>query len=174
MGFLLYRLDKTECATTCTRVGALSLARPQGALARFLQAHAAEPLPWAWDLSGPMLISTLAPAADPSGHILVMDMDPGQFLGASLCQVVRIVGSSDADETDLVLVMHEVLREPQVKAAAELKASFPMPAAPLGPEMLESVGLAGGTRRGSYRWCSPKMNIGATIIGNHAASRAII
>lgn len=173
MGFLLYKVDTTATGQQAwTHVRPLNLARPGGVLARWLQANDTVDLPWHWELSGEALIAALAPDVDAGSHAIAMDLNPGAFTGASLCHVSRIVGNSQADETDIVLVMRELSCCGPSCDAATLKAHFEIHGPSSGPELVESIGLSGGTRRGTYRWCAPMMNIGAAIIGSRCATPA--
>ena len=160
MGFILYKKEVGSKSATFTRVRKLSLIGGEGAMTEWLRAQTDAELPMKWQLGGADLLKAMAPDLDPATHVVVLDMMPGRMAGVSLCEVAMFAGYSDSDETDMVVSMREISGMEAILPAGE---SFTAPLKQDEPGLIESLGITGGTKGGSYRWCAPKMNIGAAV-----------
>lgn len=163
MSFALYRIENHIDTYSYTRIQSLCFTGKEGILARFLQANRGEDTPFAWNLSGPALITAVAPDVDPEAHEVILDMLPEGLVEACLYRVHGIQGSSDEDHTDLALNCQPLYQGRIRVAATEFKAAFHLPISNDRRQMLEALGLTGGLRSGNYFWTRPKMNLGAAI-----------
>jgi hypothetical protein len=165
MGFLLYHTEGTIEAMRCTLVRRLHVAGPSGVLSAWIAAKGAETVPFDWNLTGKSLVSALAPDVNSAEHTIVMDMMPEKLVGASLCHVTSIAGRSEADESDIVISMRELYMAQSPVSGMDPRLAFVCDLTAERPQLIESMGINGGTKRGAYRWCAPKMNIGAAVFG---------
>jgi hypothetical protein len=163
MGFILYKVEKTDNAVEYSMCRRLAVAGTSGALSKWLLGKTGEEDPFKWDLSGPALVAALAPDVDPASHAVVMDMMPERLSGASLCLVSSLAGFSEYDETDLIIVLRELSMHCATASSADPRLRFTVSGQGDAPDLIESIGLSGGTRKGTFRWCAPKMNIGAAV-----------
>jgi hypothetical protein len=169
MGFLLYHKEGTREAMRYTLIRRLPVAGPHGALSVWMRSNAAAGLPFKWELSGERLVGALAPDVDATTHTVVMDMMPERLAGASLCHVKSLAGVTEADESDIVIVMRELSILDLPACGPDVRQSFLCDTGAITSELIESMGVSGGTKRGTYRWRAPKMNIGAAVCGGVAA-----
>ncbi len=164
MGFILYKVEQTGEGTRYTMQNRISAAGQGGVMARYLKSCAGgQYCPLKWQLSGKSLVAAFAPDVDAEAHAVVMDMMPERLAGASLCLVRSLAGYSDVDESDLVIVMRELFMTSSPVKGVDPRQSFIAGDDSRTPDLVESIGISGGLERGTYRWCAPKMNIGAAI-----------
>ncbi len=163
MGFLLYHRTGPKEAMQYTLVRKLSVVGTNGALTAWLRSKSNESLPYEWTLSGGNLVRALAPDADPATHSIVMDMMPERLAGASLCHVTSLAGQSDARESDIVIVLRELYMAQKPLNGLDARLAFLCDLTATTSDLIESMGIDGGTKGGSYKWCPPRMNIGAAV-----------
>jgi len=163
MGFLLYHRTGQKEAMRYTLVRKLCVVGQSGSLSAWMKAHASESLPFEWKLSGEKLVRALAPDVDPVEHTIVMDMMPERLAGASLCHVTSLAGSSESQESDIVIALRELYMAQTPVSGIDIRIAFICDLTAATPDLIESMGVAGGTKGGSYKWCAPKMNIGAAV-----------
>jgi hypothetical protein len=163
MGFILYKKEGSRDAMRYTLVRHLSIVGKTGSFTAWLRSNAKKASPFQWELSGETLVNALAPDVDAATHAIVMDMMPEKLAGASLCNVVSLAGSSEFEETDLVISMREISLVEVPACGTDIRKSFVCDARNKTSGLIESMGVSGGIRGGSYRWCAPKMNIGAAV-----------
>jgi len=159
MAFWLYAKN----GSTYERVQSIKLTGKGGALARFLQARAAEETPFTWELSPPALVELIAPSLDPATHEIVIDMLPEGLTEVSLYQITSLRGNSEYDESDLVMACKLLQQGPTPTSASEFKKRFVRNTPPSERQMVEAFHLTGGVATGSYYWSKPRMDIGAAI-----------
>jgi hypothetical protein len=163
MGFLLYNVEESGGQACLTLVRKLKIIGVNGPLTQWLRSQGTSEPTLKWELSGERLIGALAPDVDPKTHRIVMDMMPERLAGASLCHVLSLAGQSEADETDMVIVMRELNLVTQPAYGTDIRHTFLCSLNEESSDLIESMGVTGGTRRGTYRWCAPRMNIGAAV-----------
>jgi len=146
-----------------TLVRKLSIIGREGPLSVWMRRQTGESPSFNWELTGAALVKVFAPEADPVSHTVVMDMMPEKLAGASLCHVVSIAGQSQYDESDIVIVMRELSMLEGQPFTSDIRSDFLCDEMAKTSDIIESMGVSGGTRSGSYKWCAPKMNIGATV-----------
>lgn len=159
MSFFLYQKN----GNTYERSAAITLTGPNGIIARFLQSHADVETPYAWDLTTKKLLELIDPNLCPNCYEIVLDMLPEEMLEVCLYKVIAIRGSSDIDESDLVLAFKVLTQGKKDVSSSEYKQQFTLTEEASNRQMLEAFRLTGGTSSGSYRWASPRMNIGAAV-----------
>lgn len=159
MPFFIYHKSKD----TYTKLQGVTLTGADGLLARFLQANAEADTPFAWELTTPSIIKLIDPSLCPDCHELVLDMLPEELVEVCLYRVTAIRGSSDLDESDLILAFKILTQGKSNVSSSEYKSKFTLEGKTSNRQMLEAFRLTGGTFKGSYRWASPKMNIGAAV-----------
>ncbi|EDY83980.1 hypothetical protein VDG1235_3607 [Verrucomicrobiia bacterium DG1235] len=119
--------------------------------------------PFAWELTTPSLVKLIDPNICENSHELVLDMLPEEMIEVCLYKVTTIRGSSDLDESDLILAFKILSQGRTPVSSSEYKKFFTLKEEPSKRQMLEAFRLTGGTLEGTYRWASPKMNIGAAV-----------
>ncbi len=163
MSFMLY--EKTN--RQYRKLEPIKIAGAEGVLAKYLQEFGKKDIPFTWKLTADEIIGRLKPGEDASQYEVVFDLSSDAQGIVTLYQVAAIQGSSDYEETDLVLNCHQ-LYEIKTSTLAEEKKSFFLEKEISGNSILEPLHLSGGTRTGTYRWGKPKMDIGAAIYSNAA------
>ena len=169
MGFLLYHRTGRKEAMRYTLVRKLTIVGQNGALSAWLKANGTRSLPFEWALSGEDLVRALAPDADPETHTIVMDMMPERLVGVSLCHVSSLAGKSEANESDIVIALRELYMAQTPVSGIDIRLAFLCDLSAETSELIESMGVAGGTKCGTYKWCAPKMNIGAAVFQKRPA-----
>lgn len=159
MAFWLYK----RSGQTYERVSSVRLTGPTGVLAQFLTAHRDEDTPFTWDLAPSALIRLIDPGCDPAEHELVIDLIPEGLIDVCLHRVVGIQGSSDYDETDMVIGCKALYQGRVNRSTADFKRNFTLEKPGGDRTMLEAFRLTGGTRKGKYLWARPRMDIGAAV-----------
>jgi homocitrate synthase NifV len=157
-----------------TRVGRVRLAGRDGLLAKFLREKLNEdtPLPWVLDSAG--LVERVDRSLDPAAHLVVLDMLPDHAMELCLYEVNAIRGVSMIDDSDLVLACRGLVEQAAPEGGvAAAKLEFDPGERPAGGQIMEPLRLTGGTMEGSYRWASPKMDIGATLCGPHSETASM-
>jgi hypothetical protein len=163
MGFLLYRRTGRNEAMQYFFVRKLSVVGKSGSLSTWLASKSAEATPFVWKLAGNALVAALAPDVDPDEHTVVIDMMPERLTVASLCHIMSLAGQSEADETVLVIALRELCISKIPDNGSDPRMAFVCDLSVKKPDLIETMGIIGGTRKGPYKWCSPKMNIGAAV-----------
>ncbi len=159
MSFLIYHCDGVRYA----RVDSIKLTGADGVLARFLMQNSHVETPFAWQLSDADIIQLARPDLNPTEHRLILDMMPGDSHEISLYHVTYLQGSSELDESDVVLASRILFQATEPGAAVALKRAFTLDKPESSRQMLEAMRLTGGTLRGKYFWAKPKMDIGAAV-----------
>ena len=159
MSFWLYHCEGTRY----TQLGPVKLTGPGGVLARYLTRHKDVDTPFTWSLMNKELIPLIDAALDPEKHLIVLDMLPESLTEVSLHRVFAIQGSSEEDESDVVLACKILFQGAVNTAPSSFKETFACEPPADNRQMLEALGLTGGTVAGRYRWTRPKMDIGATV-----------
>lgn len=159
MSFWIY----SRSGDAYTRECSVKLTGEDGAIARYLKTHGEADTPFVWRLSIPEIIRLVDASLDPERHELVIDMLPEELLAVSLYRVTAIQGSSEVDDTDLVLACKILYQGRQNVLASEFKRAFVANSSKSDRQLLEALRISGGTCEGSYLWSKPKMDIGAAI-----------
>ncbi|MDP0499887.1 MAG: hypothetical protein Q7P63_07270 [Verrucomicrobiota bacterium JB022] len=169
MAFWLYR----KVGDTYRRVRPVVITGKDGLMGRFLRGLQAKDTPCQWQLPVSEL-ARLESAAEGGGEpALVLDMLPEDFTRASLYLVTDIRGSSEDDETDLVMSCELLFQGPVPGPMQDFKAQLTIPLLTDTRRMVEAMRITGGLKTGTYRWARPKMDIGAAICPAKAPSPAL-
>lgn len=169
MSFWLYRKSTSKDVCSFERVAEVRLTSPTGMLATFIKEHDEANSPVTWDLPDIELISRLVPGESPTSYALILDLLPEDVMHAQLHLLVAIRGSSDTDHTDLVLVCRPLFEGRTPELSTDFKQSFSIPLPLDQREMIEALGLSGGTTGGRYFWAQPGMNIGAAVMPSRSS-----
>ncbi|WP_309384443.1 hypothetical protein [Cerasicoccus frondis] len=144
-------------------VAPLKLTSSKGVLAKFLQSKHEEDTPFTWQLSDAKLIELAAPELDPKQHVIAIDMMPESLVEVCLFRVTFIQGSSEYDESEVVLASKLLEQGKLTTMAQQFKKDFTITPGDRTRQSLEAMRLTGGTTRGNYFWAKPKMDIGAAV-----------
>lgn len=159
MSFWIYHCED-ECYR---RLQPLKLTGTDGLLTHFLRRHSHEETPFAWCLGDADILHLARPDLNSRTHRIVFDMMPESPDDVSLYRVCQLQGSSELDESDVVLTCNVLFQENAPAAATALRSAFRIDK-PASPRLvLEVLRLSGGTLRGRYLWGRPKMDIGAAV-----------
>lgn len=159
MAFWLY----AKKGSTYERIQPIKFTGKEGVLAHFLQEHAADETPFTWELSPADLVKLIEPSLNPAAHLVVIDMLPEVLTEVSLYRITSLRGSSNYDESDLVMACNLLQQGSTPASAGEFKKRFVCNTPPSSRQMVEAFHLTGGVATGSYYWSKPKMDIGAAI-----------
>ncbi|QYY35365.1 hypothetical protein [Ruficoccus sp. ZRK36] len=159
MSFWLYKCD----GSNYTQLAPVKLTGPEGILARYLQSKSEENTPFTWSLLNKDIVALIDPELDASTHLVVLDMLPEHLVEVSLHRVYAIQGSSEEDTSDVVLACKILFQGLANKTSSTFKEAFECDPPADNRQMLEALGLSGGTAGGRYHWTKPKMDIGATV-----------
>lgn len=159
MAFWLYQKEENNY----TQLRSIKLTGKPGVLAQFLQSKSAEDTPFSWQMENEGIIEQIDPNLDPAKHELVIDMLPEELTEVCLYRVTAIRGSSEYDESDLVLACKILQQGRTDEPSIVFKKSFTVTTPPSSRQVVEAFHLSGGIATGNYRLGKPKMNIGAAI-----------
>lgn len=159
MSFFLYHKSKQ----TYTQLAPITLAGVDGLIARYLRTLSTSDTPVAWELTTPKILRLIDPELPASEHEILVDMLPEEMTEVCLYKVTAIKGSSEIDESDLVLAFKVLTQGKTDVSSSEYKKFFKLETPESDRQMLEAFRITGGTEQGSYRWAAPKMNIGAAV-----------
>ena len=161
MAFLTYQ--KTDLGTTLRyeRLKALKLGGRDGLIARHLQTLAdAETRSWKLDLSGLLRLAGIEPA----GLAVLFEVTGQDSTSVCLYELRKIHGSCRDTSTQLALdfavVIDQEIGDDAVAYARAFEIPAPAPARLLG----ETLSLSGGPGGGDWKWGTPPMQLGATIV----------
>ncbi len=159
MSFWLYHHENHHY----TQLGPVRLTGVEGLLARYLTQHIQEDAPYAWSLTNKDLIPLVDASLDPDKNLIVLDMLPESLTEVSLHRVFAIQGSSEEDESDVVLACKILYQGSPNCPSSAFKQDFTCEPPADNRQMLEALRLTGGIAGGKFRWSKPKMDIGATV-----------
>ncbi len=155
MSFWIYKIE----GETATRHQGFKLTGRNGILADYLRAYEMEETPCSWQLTNAQLLERIDPTLDASHFIIVIDLLPESFTEACLYRVTNIQGSSEVDESDVVIACKVLYQG----AATGCGDKVPVTTQDNDRQLLEAMRLTGGTMSGNYFWAKPKMDIGAAV-----------
>jgi hypothetical protein len=159
MSFYLYKIS----GDSFTRVAPLKMTGKQGLIAQFLQSHAGEDTPYAWQAGLKDFLAFFNSSLEADSHELVFDMLPEALTEVCLYRVVSFRGVSDFDETDMVMSCRILEQGPVQRSVCDYKEQFTLSHEPSPRQLVEAFHLTGGVATGTYYWGKPKMDIGAAI-----------
>lgn len=159
MSFWIYEKKNDAFERICR----LKLTGTEGLLAVYLSGYSESETPFQWTLSSPEIIPLANPQLDPLKHIIVVDLMPESFIQRCLYRVIRIQGTSEFDESDVVLACKVLYQGEALESTAGAEPIVPDISQPNDRQMLEAMRLTGGLNGGTYFWARPKMDIGAAV-----------
>lgn len=164
MAFLIYKRFPVGDSIRYERLRALKLAGPGGLVAQFVKALPPATAAQGWSLPVATLLQLAGIAGDSSQHAVLFDLSPDEPDAVCLYRLLAIHGVAKEQTTHLSLDF-EVLTDAAVKVPALLfKATFQIPAAQPRKMLREILMLGGGPSGGSWKWETPAMNLGATVV----------
>lgn len=166
MPFYNYRFSENNGMRAYCRGHEVKLTGTEGILARYLKSLPSKGEDRvSWALSGLQIAQLACPDCENTSKELFLDLYPEGFTEVALHRVERIVGVSEEDWTDAVIVTRPVLVGAVGGLAEETRKAFAVELPFPGREMMEAFGIQGGFAKGNYKWTKPKMNIGAAVCG---------
>lgn len=166
MPFYNYRFAETGSTRTYERRSAVRLAGAEGILAQYLKTlDPGNGETVTWGITGSELSALACACCDNPHRELFLDLYPEGLVEVCLHRVERIVGRSEDDWTDAVIVTRPILVGAGEEPACELREHFEIDTPFRGREAMEAFGIRGGYQKGTYKWTKAKMNIGAAVCG---------
>jgi hypothetical protein len=115
-----------------------------------------------WKLDIPALLKLAG--LNPEGLAVLFDVAGGDSTSVCLYELVRVHGSCRDTSTQLALDMAVVVDMEIGDEAAAYAKSFEAPV-PEKPRLLgETLALTGGPGGGDWKWSTPPMQLGATVV----------
>ncbi|HEX9046327.1 MAG TPA: hypothetical protein VF988_04815 [Verrucomicrobiae bacterium] len=163
MAFLIYKKTKAGNKATYEQIKPLKLGGRDGLMARHIKAlPSAEHRSWQLDAAGLLKLAGIDVVAE--NITIVFDVAGQDATSVCLYELVKIHGSCRDYSTQLALDFAVLVdREIGDDAAAYLrKFELEIPAKPrlLG----ETLSLSGGPGGGDWKWGTPPMQLGATVV----------
>jgi hypothetical protein len=165
MSFIIYKYSAGGKEIHYERLQTIRLSGPNGAIARFVRSLPGDTTDQSWELS-PLDLTRLADVASAGDRLEVLFEASAETDDAvCLYRVRRICGVVRGGKTHLSLDL-EVLVDQQVGASAEeFRRAFARPANFSGRRFREMLQLGGGLEGGLWKWETPILNLGATLVG---------
>ena len=164
MAFLIYKRFPAGDSIHYERLRTLKLAGPGGLVARFVKTLPPTAAAQGWLLPVPDLLRLAGVTASGDDLTVLFDLSPDEADAVCLYRLRQLHGVAKERSTHLSLDF-EVLIDQAVKVPALLfKAAFQVPADIPGKMLREILMLSGGPGGGDWKWETPAMNLGATVV----------
>jgi hypothetical protein len=161
MSFYVYLKQVGDVTVRYERLRPIKLSGPDNPIATCVKSLSAEESGAAWTLSIPTLLRYAGFGADTNDFTILFDVSPRERSSVCLYELRRINGLSADKNTQLALeflVLMDELVETDTHAS---KSVLKLPAVGSYRVLTELLELSGGFSGGSWRWMSPKMQLGA-------------
>jgi len=163
MAFLIYKKTAADGNASYEQLKPLKLGGRDGLLARHIQAlPAADLRSWKLDTSALLRVAGEDPAV---GNITVLfDVTGRNSTSVCLYELVKVHGSCRDTSTqlalDFVVVLDQEIGDGAPAYARKFKVEIPARPRLLG----ETLSLSGGPGGGDWKWGTPPMQLGATVV----------
>lgn len=169
MGFLIYRKTVHGATATYEQLHRLRFGGRDGLIAKHVRTLSEGSLrSWKIDTAS---VLQLAGEADPEGTIL-FDVTGPESTSVCLYELIKVHGSCRDTSTQLALDFAVVMDQEIDGDTRAYARKFEAPA-PEKPRLLgETLSLSGGPGGGDWKWGTPPLQIGATIVnatGGHGS-----
>ncbi len=164
MAFLVYKRLTAGDSIRYERLRPLKLAGAAGAVAQFVKTLPPATAAQGWSLPVETLIQLAGITEDSTQLAVLFDLSPAEVDAVCLYRLLEIHGVAKEQTTHLSLDF-ELLTDAAIKVPALLfKAAFQIPAAQPRKMLREILMLSGGPGGGTWKWETPAMNLGATVV----------
>lgn len=170
MPFLIYRRRADGTAVRYERLRAVALSGSAGPIARFVKTLPGEAAEEGWELE-PRVLASLAGTAAEEGEVTVLfEVPAGDPRAVCLYELRRLCGVARDRRTQLSLDFEVLIDSVVGVPPEEFRRGFALPADRRGKRLREVLQLGGGPGGGEWRWETPAMNLGATLVSPTARS----
>jgi len=164
MAFLIYKRLSAGDFIRYERLRPLKLAGPTGPVAQFVKTLQTATVAQGWSLSVEAVLCLAGFTEDANELVVVFDLLPNEADAVCLYHLREIHGVANERTTHLSLDF-ELLVDGAVKVPALLfKSAFRIPAGQPAKRLREILMLSGGPGGGDWKWETPAMNLGATVV----------
>jgi hypothetical protein len=169
MAFLTYKKTVTGGKARYEQIKPLKLGGRDGLLARHIKAlPSADHQSWKLDTAGLLKLAGIDAAAD--SITVLFDVAGKDATSVCLYELVKVHGSCRDTSTQLALDFTVVLDQEIGDDAAAYAKNFDVEI-PARPRSLgETLSLSGGPGGGDWKWGTPPMQLGATVVDGHSLS----
>jgi len=162
VAFLTYKKTCIDGNVSYQRLKSLKLGGRDGLIAKHVKAlndeeHAS------WQLSATELLK-LAGQADAETTAVLFDVTGEDSTSVCLYQLVQVHGSCRDTSTQLALDFTVVIDQEIGQDAAAYAKKFAVPVPEKPRRLGETLSLSGGPGGGDWKWGTPPMQLGATIV----------
>jgi hypothetical protein len=169
MGFLIYKKTDAGNNVRYERVQPLKLGGADGLIARHVKSLPAGHTE-SWKLAAAALLKLAGCEGD---HFTVLfDASGGDTMVVCFYELTRLHGSCRDTSTNLALDFNVVLDHKLSGFHPDFAAVFETPRATTLKKLGEILALTGGPGGGDWKWGSPALQIGATVVQPHHAGPA--
>jgi hypothetical protein len=162
MAFLTYKKTVADGNVSYQHLKSLKFGGRDGLIAKHVKAlpdetHAS------WQLSTAELLQ-LAGQAEPETTAVLFDVTGEDSTSVCLYELVKVHGSCRDTSTQLALDFTVVIDQEIGDDAAAYAKKFTVPVTDKPRRLGETLSLSGGPGGGDWKWGSPPMQLGATIV----------
>ena len=162
MAFLTYKKTVAGGNASYEQLKPLKLGGRDGLIARHVKTLSDEDAR-SWKLDAGALLKLAGLAAD-AGTAVLFDVAGHDSTSVCLYELVKIHGSCRDTSTQLALDMTVVVDREIGDDAATYAKSFEIPVPKKPRQLGETLALSGGPGGGDWKWGTPPMQLGATIV----------
>lgn len=160
MSFWLYERQGDSLA----RWNRMDLAGPNGLLAKHIRKIAPDTMPFGWRCTAVDLVVGTDKEMNASNCEIVFDLSANENGSVCLYLIQSISGTSHAFHSDVILSCNLLFQGKLPMDADSFRSRIPIPEELTKVTTMEALGLSGGAMGGTFKWCKPKMEIGAAVI----------
>ncbi|MGO8677802.1 MAG: hypothetical protein ACLQVX_18255 [Limisphaerales bacterium] len=161
MGFLIYKKSDAGTNIHYERVQPLRLGGADGLIARHVKSMPSDQTA-SWKLEATGLLRLAGVAGENLG--VLFDTASGDSTAVCFYELTRIHGSCRETNTNLALDFNVVLDRRLEESKPDFVAAFEAPLVERPKKLGEMLSLTGGPCGGDWRWGTPALQIGATVV----------
>lgn len=165
MPFLIYRRQASGADLIYDQPRLVKLGGTSGPIARFVQTLKGDKAESGWELDAAAL-AQLAGVSDDDGKCAVLfEVASVKSDGVCLYELKQLCGVARDRRTHLSLDFEVLVDEVVDVPPDDFRHAFTIPGAKPKKRLREILQLSGGPDGGDWKWETPAMNLGATLVG---------
>lgn len=164
MPFLLYRRQPDTVSVRYERLQPLRVGGPDGVIARFVKTLPGRAADAGWEVAASELIRLAGLGADPADQAILFEVPADEPGAVCFYQLHRVCGHSRDHRTQLSMDLEVLVDGPIREPVEEFRRAFTLPGDRPGRRLAEILQLGGGPAGGDWKWETPAMKLGATVV----------
>ena len=171
MPFLIYKRLPSGDSIRYERLQSSKVGGAPGPIACFLKTLKGDAAEEGWELEPLTLAQFAGVTANGDGLAVLFEVPAGAPGAVCLYQLHRLCGVAHDRKTNLSLDFEVLVDEVVSTPLEDFKRAFTIPATKSGKRLREILQLSGGPGGGDWKWETPAMNLGATVVSPASHSK---